>query len=231
MTLLTKVASKFITIIPARGKSKRFPCKNIYPLNKKPLINYSIEYALNNPLSSVVYVSTDDSEIARVAEMAGAKIIWRPENLSGDFITTAETLQYVGKELQNNDIEFDYMILLQATNPLRPANLLTNAIEIMETNDYDSLMTVSPSYSKLGKIIKNRFVPWNYEYGQRSQDMDPLYYENGLLYISQKATVLNGSIIGDKMYPMVVDHLYGTVDIDTINDLRYAEFIMQQKNE
>ena len=79
--------------------------------------------------------------------------------------------------------------------------------------------------------MENQFIPWNYQYGQRSQDMEPLYYENGLLYISKKETILQGAIIGEKMYPMIVDHLYGTIDIDTIDDLKYAEFIMLQKTE
>ena len=220
---------KYVVVIPARGGSKRFPGKNIYPLNNKPLINYSIEWALNNPLSSDVYVSTDDSEIAKTAENAGAKILWRPENLSGDFVSTAKTLQHVGEELEIIGVDFDYMILLQVTNPLRPTNMLTDAIKMIETSDYDSLMTVSLLYAKLGKIIDNRFVPWNYQYGQRTQDMEPLYYENGLLYISKKEIILRGLIVGEKMYPMIVDHLYGTIDIDTIEDLKYAEFIMQQE--
>ena len=219
---------KYITIIPARGGSKRFPGKNIFPLNNKPLITYSIEYALNNPLSSVVYVSTDCPDIAKISERAGAEIIWRPKPLSGDFISTAATLQHAVKELQKNGVEFDYIILLQATNPLRPANLLANAIKIIETNQCDSLMTVSPSHVKLGKIINNRFEPWNYEFGQRSQDMAPLYYENGLLYITKKELILDEIISGENMYPMVVDHIYSAVDIDTIEDLKYAEFIMLQ---
>ena len=221
-----QLISKYITVIPARGGSKRFPGKNIYPLNQKSLLNYSIEYAQKNPLSAVVYVSTDDVEIAKVAESAGAKVLWRPESLSGDFISTAATLQHVGKVLQDNGIDFDYMILLQATNPLRPINMLTHAIEIMETEGCDSLMTVSPSREKLGKIINNCFVPWNYEFGQRSQDMDPLYYENGLLYITQKELILNGIISDENTYPMVIDHIYASVDIDTIDDLKYAEFIL-----
>jgi N-acylneuraminate cytidylyltransferase len=221
--------SKYVTIIPARGGSKRFPRKNIYPLNKKPLINYSIEYALNNPVSSIVYVSTDDPEIAKVAEVAGSKIIWRPENLSGDFISTAATLQHAGKELQNSGVEFDYIILLQATNPLRTTNMLTNAIEIIETSNCDSLMTVSPSHAKLGKIINNHYVPWNYKFGQRSQDMESLYYENGLLYITQKEFILNGLISSEQTYPLIIEHIFASVDIDTFEDLIYAEFVMQHK--
>lgn len=86
-------------------------------------------------------------------------------------------------------------------------------------------MTVSRSKLKLGRIVANHFQPWNYHFGQRSQDLDPLYYENGLLYISSKELLLQGRITSENMYPMVVDHIFGEVDIDNREDLEYAEFI------
>ena len=220
---------RYVVVIPARGGSKRFPDKNIYPLNNKPLILHSIDCAKGNDHILDIYVSTDSETIANVATGYGAKLIQRPYELAGDDATTAAALQHAANEMVNCGVAFDYMILLQPTNPLRPDGLLRNAMEIMDSGQYDSLMTVSPSYMKLGRITEDRFVPWNYRFGQRTQDLEPLYYENGLLYISKKEIVLNGSIIGNNMYPMVVDHLYGTVDIDTIDDLRYAEFIIQQE--
>ena len=60
----------------------------------------------------------------------------------------------------------------------------------------------------------------------RSQDMDPLYYENGLLYITSKEQILKGNILGEKMYPMVVNHIFGEIDIDTREDMSYAEYIL-----
>lgn len=93
-------------------------------------------------------------------------------------------------------------------------------------------MTVNRSELKLGKIINNHYQPWNYHYGQRSQDLEPLYYENGLLYISSKELLLKGKIVDENMYPMVVDHIFGEVDIDTKEDMSYAEFIYNNyKNE
>ena len=149
-----------------------------------PLIAYSIEYSLANSDISATYVSTDSLEIMEVSMEHGAKVLKRPDELSGDFVTTAAVLKYVGETLVANGEDFDFMILLQATNPLRPKELLSEAIRIMEKGGYDSLMTVNKSLKKLGKIIDNQFVPWNYRFGMRSQDMDPLYYENGLLYIT-----------------------------------------------
>lgn len=219
---------KFITVIPARGGSKRFPNKNIFPLGGIPLIAHSINYSLNNKEISRTYVSTDSDSIKEVSENFGAIVLSRSAELSGDFVPTITVLQDVVIQLQAKEIDFDYIVLLQATNPLRPDFLLNDAIKIMKTGKFDSLMTVSRSDKKLGKIINNRFCPWNYEFGQRSQDLEPLYYENGLLYISAKKLIQNGEIIGDNMFPMIVDHIYGQIDIDTRNDMDYAEYILKK---
>lgn len=217
---------KYVTVIPARGGSKRFLNKNIAPLVGLPLIAYSIEYSLSNPEISETYVSTDSQEIMEVSIGYGAKVLKRPDELSGDFVTTAAVLKYIGNILVASGKDFDFMVLLQATNPLRPKELLSESIRILEKGGYDSLMTVSKSSRKLGKIVDNKFIPWNYKFGMRSQDMEPLYYENGLLYITSKEQILKGNIIGEKMYSMVVDHIFGEVDVDTKEDMLYAEYVL-----
>jgi len=222
---------KYITIIPARGGSKRFPNKNIYPLSGYPLIVHSIKYSLSNDHISATYVSTDSPDIKIVSENYGATVLVRPDELAGDYVTTAAVLKHVAEILISRCEEFDFIVLLQATNPLRPMNMLKDAIKILESGDFDSLMTVNRDPRKLGKIIKNKFVPWNYKFGMRSQDMDPLYYENGLLYITSKEQILNGKIMGDKMYPMIMDHIFGEVDIDTKDDMAYAEYIFSRYNK
>nr|WP_306448855.1 acylneuraminate cytidylyltransferase family protein [Odoribacter splanchnicus] len=219
--------NKYVAVIPARGGSKRFPGKNIYLFNGKPLITYSIEYAQKCGAVSHVYVSTESFDIKKIAGEYGAEILERPEELAGDYVTTAAVLQQIAGVLKANGASFDYLVLLQPTNPLRPKYLLTEAIEIMETGRYDSLMCVSRSDKKLGKIADDKFIPWNYEYGQRSQDMEPLYYENGLLYISSGELLQEGKIIGERMYPLITDHVFGKIDIDTKEDLLYAEYILK----
>jgi N-acylneuraminate cytidylyltransferase len=223
--------NKYIVIIPARGGSKRFPGKNIYPLNNKPLISYSIDYAKKCTRISDIYVTTDSEDIAAITTKESIDIIKRSKDISGDYTSTAVTLQHAAIELDVRGIKFDYVILLQVTNPLRPNNLLEKAIEVMDTGEYDSLMTISPSDIKLGKLVGNHFIPWNYEYGQRSQDLEPLYYENGLLYISKRELILDGAIIGANMYPMIIEHRYGAIDIDTFEDLQYAEYLIKKNNE
>ena len=222
---------KYITIIPARGGSKRFPGKNIHELNGLPLICHSIDYSLMNPQIEGTYVSTDDESIKRVSQSAGAYIINRPVDLAGDYATTASAMKHAVQFLIDKGVEFDYVVLLQATNPLRPKGLLDEAIHIIERSENDSLFTVSRSNKKLGKIIDNRFVPWNYSFGMRSQDMEPLYYENGLLYITSKELLLQGIIAGPGAHPFIVDHPFGEVDIDTQEDFEYAEYLLNHYQE
>jgi len=219
---------KYITVIPARGGSKRFPGKNIYPLNGKALICHSVDFSLNNSKVQGTYVSTDSEEIKNISRMAGAEIIDRPDELAGDYASSASVMKHAVEYLMARGVEFDYVILLQATNPLRPQGLLDEAIDIIEKTRATSLFTVSRSEKKLGKIIEGKYVPWNYTFGMRSQDMDPLYYENGLLYITSKELLLQEIIEGQDAYPLVVNHPFGEVDIDTREDFEYAKFILSQ---
>lgn len=222
---------KYIAIIPARGGSKRFPGKNTHVLNGSPLICHSIEYSLKNSKISGTYVSTDAEDIKAISRVGGAEIIDRPAEFAGDHATTASAMKHAVQYLIAKGVEFDYVVLLQATNPLRPKPLLDDAIKIIEKGENDSLFTVNRSEKKLGKIIDGKFVPWNYKFGMRSQDMEPLYYENGLLYITKKELLLDEIIEGPTAYPMIVDHPFGEVDIDTVADFHYAEYMINQYRE
>ena len=122
---------KYITLIPARGGSKRFPRKNTHVLNGSPLICHSIEYSLNNPKVQSTYVSTDAEEIKSISRVAGAEIIDRPDELAGDYATSASVMKHAVEHLTAKCVEFDYVVLLQATNPLRPKGLLDEAIDII----------------------------------------------------------------------------------------------------
>lgn len=214
-----------IIIIPARGGSKRLPQKNVLPLKKKPLLCYSIDYAKKQKgIADRIVVSTDDPQIKALALSNGVEVIDRPEYLSGDKATTVSALKHV---LESIDEVFDNVILFQVTNPLRPVNLLKEAYEAYLNAGSDSLMTVSRNTDKLGKIINNKFVPFNYKIGQRSQDLEPLYYENGLLYITKSDLILEDEILGSRNFPFVVDHPFAKVDIDTLEDFEYAEFVIE----
>ncbi|MFN7045867.1 MAG: cytidylyltransferase domain-containing protein [Flavobacterium sp.] len=219
--------SKTIAIIPARGGSKRLPGKNIKLLGGIPLLAHSILYAKQHNFIDAVYVSTDDVAIAAVALQYGAIVIDRPQSLSGDLEPTVSALKHV---LESIDEIVDNVILLQATNPLRPQNLLQEAFSIFQEQQLDSLFTVSRSHHKLGKITNHKFIPYNYKVGQRSQDLEPLYYENGLLYITKASVILNNEIITTAAFPLEINHPFANVDIDTQEDFDYAEYLHNKMN-
>lgn len=225
----TQFMQKYIVVIPARGGSKRLPRKNVLPLDGKPLVCHTVEYALSDFRPEDIYVSTDDGEIMQTVRPYGIRIIERPEPLSGDLVPTADVLQHVSASVQGAGILYDYMILLQCTNPLRPQGMLRDAIEKLQQSGKKCLVGVSPSYRKFGKIVDNRFVPWNYRFGQRSQDMEPLYYENGLVYITHRTLIDESKMIDDDTFPYIIDHPYAQIDIDTSDDFAFAEYAMKNR--
>lgn len=217
---------KTIAIIPARGGSKRLPNKNILPLGGIPLIAHSILYAQkNSAFIDEIYVSTDDEAIKKISLAYGVKVIDRPDTISGDLEPTVSAVKHV---LESMEGAVDNVVLLQATNPLRPINLVSEAFEIFQKEYYDSLFTVSRNYQKLGKIVSNRFVPFNYELGQRSQDLEPLFFENGLLYITKASLILQDIMMSENAFPFEVNSIFANVDIDTQDDLEYAEYLLSK---
>jgi len=217
---------KTIVIIPARGGSKRIPEKNIQLFGGLPLLVHSIQYAFaNSEIIDAVYVSTDDESIKSIALANGANVIDRPAHISGDLEPTITALKHA---LETIDDEVENVILLQPTNPLRPQNLLKEAFEVYHNGNCDSLFTVTRNHQKLGKIIENKFQPFNYSIGQRSQDLEPLFFENGLLYITKASLIFDNIIISQNAFPFEVNHIFANIDIDTKEDMEYAEYLYQK---
>jgi N-acylneuraminate cytidylyltransferase len=219
---------KTIAIIPARGGSKRIHKKNIQLLGGLPLIVHSILYAKeNSDVIENIYVSTDDAEIKKIALQLSVKVIDRPLSISGDLEPTVSALKHV---LESIDSDVENVVLLQPTNPLRPQNLLKETFKKYKKDKLDSVFTVSRNHQKLGKIINNKFKPFNYTIGQRSQDLEPLFFENGLLYISKASLIMKDIIISENALPFEVNHPFAQIDIDTLEDLEYAEIIYNKIN-
>lgn len=216
---------KTIAIIPARGGSKRLYQKNIKLIGGIPLLVHSILYAqANSEIIDEIYVSTNDAETKKIALQFGAKVIDRPESLSGDLEPTVTALKHV---LETINIDVENVILLQPTNPLRPENLLKDAFRAYERERYDSLFTVTGNDKKFGKIVENKFIPFTYKIGQRSQDLEPLFFENGLLYITKARLIFEDIIISKDALPFEVNHTFANVDIDTQEDFDYAAFLFK----
>ncbi|PPK95099.1 N-acylneuraminate cytidylyltransferase [Nonlabens xylanidelens] len=214
-----------LVIIPARGGSKRLPGKNLKELDGIPLIQHSIQYALlAGSLIDKIVVTTDSNDIAQVAMDCGVEVIKRPTELSGDHEPVISAMQHTLESLSGS---YENVILLQPTNPLRPKNLLKESLESFESSKVDSLMTVDFLKEKFGKIVGDKFVPENYIMGQRSQDLPQLYRENGLLYITKVSEILEGNILAEHNFAMVVDHPFSRVDIDDITDFKFAELMLE----
>ena len=192
-------------------------------LGDKPLIGHSIQYAQQNGLKNII-VTTNDLAIQEYSKSQDIKIIERPEKLAGNEEPVITALQHVVKNISHH---YEYIILLQPTNPLRPEYMLQEALQIIESRPYDSLMTVSQSPKKLGKINSHVFTPYNYTMGQRSQDIEPLYYENGLLYIIRVDLIRQGMLLGENNYSFIIDHPFAEIDIDTLSDFKKAELYLK----
>lgn len=213
-----------LAIIPARGGSKRFPQKNKHLLQGIPLLAHSILYAKFHEATHVI-VSTDDEELASIAQKFGADVCMRPTELSLDTSPTIDALHYTYTSLKNILSKIDAVITLQPTNPLRPQNLWNNALsKLNETND--CVMSVSLNHLKLGKIDSNGFfIPQSYQPGQRTQDLDNLYFENGLFYATKPELIEQKILFGSRIQTIVTD-AYFSVDIDYPEDLLMAEQLL-----
>ena len=223
---------KVLAIIPARGGSKRLPGKNIKMLNGKPLIAHSIDYAINSPEINRLILSTDSEEIASVGQKYGAEVLMRPAELAQDTTKTAPVLVHVVEQLEKEDYIPDYIVLLQATCPVREPNLMKQALEVMENSDFDSFFTgFQKSYTMaLWKLDKQNKATALYDYHLRPrwQDVqvnDLLIGEDGGFYaIKYSAFKKCKDFIGENPYIKLVNY---TVDIDTEKDFEKAENILK----
>lgn len=121
-------------LIPARGGSKGIPRKNIYPINGKPLIAYSIEAAVEAKKSGCidrVIVSTEDREIAELSLKYGAEVpFMRPDELASDQSKSVDCMIHAVQYYKSIGEEYDDVVLLQPTSPMRQAQDITAAIEV-----------------------------------------------------------------------------------------------------
>lgn len=206
---------KILTIIPARGGSKGVPGKNIKDFAGKPLIVHSIEHALQSKLVNDIYVSTDDHKIAEISRKAGAKIVWRPDEISGDTATTESAIEHALTEISSKP---DIVVLLQATSPIRPQDAVQGALKKFIKEKNDSLLSISPTHRFFWRINNNKTIAeYDYINRPRRQDMkieDIRYVENGSLYIfTRKNFEKLGNRLGGKIGYVIFDEKYsGEID-------------------
>ena len=208
-----------VVMIPARGGSKGIPNKNIIDCMGKPLIAHSIEYAQESNLVSSIYVSTDDDKIASIAEEYNAKIINRPDSISGDTATTESAIEHLLKNIPTPDI----IVLLQPTSPLRPKESLNKSLEKKISENYDSLLSLSPTHRFNWQINNDNAIPkYDFKNRPRRQDIpesERSYIENGSLYVfTYENFIKNNNRLGGKIGYVIFEEEF-SFEIDSPTDL------------
>lgn len=226
----------FLAIIPARGGSKGLPGKNTKELCGKPLIAWSIESGMQSKYLDEVMVTTDYQHIAEISKKHGANVPFlRPDELANDTATTFDaikhTIEYYKNELNK---EFDYIVLLEPTSPLREVSDIDNMIEkiILNENHFDSIVSIGEVHehpSIMKQLDENSIKPYCAELAMasRRQDNQPAYFPYGVAYIVKTNTLLEEKTF----YPARTTHhtikRYQCYEIDDIYDFLAIENIMK----
>lgn len=217
-------------IIPARGGSKGIPRKNIRPLAGKPLVAYSIASSLDASLIDRTIVSTDDEEIAHVARQYGAEVVMRPSELATDKAITELAMMHAVEQLERDGWAVDIVVLLQPTSPLRPGNVVDKCIEKLLDEKADSLLTVCAAHhffwEREGGKVR---ALYDYECRPMRQDMNPMYEENGNVYVTRRNILMdNRNRLGGNI-EMYVMEPEDSIQIDAPFDFWLVEQIMQHR--
>ena len=227
---------KILAIIPARGGSKRLKQKNILTLDEKPLIAYSIEAANASKYVDKVILSSEDERIIKVAKAWGAEVPFvRPQELAQDHTRSIDVVTHALQTLEDN---YDAVILLQPTSPLRTTKDIDNAIEDFYSKEATSIIGVcemehSPIWANTldESMSMEGFLDDKYN-NSRSQDLPPYYRINGAFYMSKVDSVLENEtfFVKKNIYAYLMSQ-EDSVDIDTKLDFIVAQAILKERRE
>jgi CMP-N,N'-diacetyllegionaminic acid synthase len=234
--------NKVLGLIPARGGSKSIPHKNCAPLAGRPLLAYTCEAALGSRRLTRVIVSTDDEEIAQIGRDSGAEVPFlRPDELARDDTPSLPVAQHAVRWLMEHEgWEPDVLVLLQPTSPLRQARHIDEALGLIGQTAADTVVSVI--------AVPHRFSPYSLMQLQdgrlcdfwreplpvdrfRRQNLPVLYARNGPAILASRVAVIFEcqSFYGQRVIPYVMNEAE-SVDIDTPDDLRWAEWLISQSN-
>lgn len=218
-----------LCIIPARGGSKRIPGKNIKDFHGKPIIAYSIEVALDSNLFDNVMVSTDDLEIAEIAQKFGASVPFiRSIKNADDFASTVDVLIEVLEEYKKIEIEFDFGCCIYPTAPFTTKEILKQGYTKLITEKKNSVFPVVPfSYPVWRglKVLNDGSVRmvWPENLVKRSQDLECMYHDAGQWYwFNTNALFSEKSIFSTNSASIVLNEIE-VQDIDSLVDWQIAE--------
>lgn len=226
--------SKVLAIIPARAGSKGIKDKNIIDLNGKPLIAHSIEAGLKSKYINKLVVSTDGEKIAKIAKDYGAEVPFlRPKHLATDTAKTIDCVIHCIEELKKNGEEYDYVVLLQPTQPLRQPWHIDEPFELIIKRNEDSLVSISKvkDHPVLMRTIDKSGYAINLLEGsstKRRQEFPDFYKVNGAIYINKINENLNyDTSFNDNKLVYIMDEQYG-VDIDDMLDVEIAKLLIKK---
>ena len=219
-------------LIPARGGSKGIPRKNLFNLKNKPLIQWTIETAMNYGDLNKIIVSTDDKSIAEFAQLHGAEVpFFREKKLAQDDSNIIDTVLDLLVKLDH----FDEVLLLQPTSPLRIVEDIKNIIEIKRKFNADSVVSVcearhNPSllFEIEGNILQKSFN--NLKSGNR-QNFKKYYALNGSLYLTSVEYLKKyKKFISKDTLPYIMPP-ERSIDIDSLFDVKLAEFLIDHRDK
>ena len=220
-----------LAIIPARGGSKGIPRKNIKNLAGKPLIAWTIDEAKKSKYIDRLILSSEDAEIIQVAKEWGCEVPFvRPHELAEDETGSVAVVLHA---LQNLTTEYDYVVLLQPTSPLRRVEHIDEAIEqliLAGASSSVSIMEAEANPYWMYRLSPTAGIISPFVEGEseviRRQDLPPIYQLNGAIYIIKSATFLKEKkfVLADTI-GYIMDQ-EASLDIDTMIDFKLAEIML-----
>jgi len=212
-------------IVPARGGSKGIPRKNVKLFKGKPLIAHTIEQAKASGAFGKIIVSTDDKEIAQVAEQYGATVLMRPSELAGDLSRDYEFMKHAAEHYA----ECDVWCQLRPTFPLRTVEIIQQALKKFDPSysslrsvvemDHSVYKTYFEADGVLSPVVQHANIPESFNAPR--QMLPKSYQHNGCIDITKKETILEEqSITGSRIQAFIMTAMG---DIDTMEQWNTAE--------
>ena len=177
--------TEIVAVIPARGGSKGVTRKNVRRVGGVPLVARAIVAARATASVDRVIVSTDDPEIAAVAEEWGAQVVHRPAELAGDDASSESALLHTLEALEDAGVHTDIIVFLQATSPFIDPRDIDVAVELIRANEHDCVFSAVETYGFLWAAEEGAASGVNHDPTARlrRQDRDPQYLETGAFYV------------------------------------------------
>ncbi len=225
---------RILAVIPARGGSKGVPRKNIQTVGGVPIVCQAGLCAREVAEIDRIVVSTDDDEIAQVAEDYGVEAPFRrPPEISGDRASDWEVMNHALATMEEIDGErYGATILLQPTAPLRKTRDVCGAIQLLIDGRYDAVWTVTETDLKYHPVkqmsVRDGVISYVIPAGESlptRQELEPVYHVNGVAYALTRDCIFGQkSRLGEKTGAYVIDG--PAVSIDTIEDFHMVEKIL-----